>query len=182
MNASLHLLQIVFYFHTLTYVTFAAQVIRSHWDRKPTPGRCPVLMGFRYRHLWGGSALIYVSCQGKLCFTYTKNAWLVPEGRNDSDAWGLPWSLLPQGLTDKKRPSKTELSYRRKFLTIKIHKIVCRNSVLSVNKHQSQQRVKNTVLNITKRQTWAHDHYWWDHKPTWKDLKTKTVISQGLRL
>lgn len=75
---------------------------------------------------------------------------LVPEGRSDSDARGLPCSLLPQGLTDKKDPPKTELSYRRKFLTIKIHKIVCRNSVLSVNKHQSQQRVKNTVSNITK--------------------------------
>lgn len=25
-------------------MTFAAQVSQSHWDRKPTPGRCPVCL------------------------------------------------------------------------------------------------------------------------------------------
>lgn len=182
MNASLHLLQIVFYFHTLTYVTFAAQVIRSHWDRKPTPGRCSVLMGFGYRHLWRGKRTHLRLLSGETVLHLHQKCLV--------SARGQKWQWCPRPSLKssspradwQKRPSKTELSYRRKFLTIKIHKIVCRNSVLSVNKHQSQQRVKNTVPNITKRQTWAHDHYWWDHKPTWKDLKTKTVISQGLRL
>lgn len=141
-------------------MTFAAQVIRSHWDIKPTPGRCPVLMGFGYRHLGGGGLHSSMSPVRLNSASLTpKKAGLVPEGRSDSDAQGLSCSLLPQGLTDKKDPPKAELSYRHKFLTIKIHKIVCRNSVLSVNKHQSQQRVKNTVPNTTKRQTWAHDHY-----------------------
>lgn len=45
----------------------------------------------------------------------------------------------------------TELFYRHKLLTIKnVCKTVCRNSVLRVNKHQSHQRVKNTMLILLK--------------------------------
>lgn len=44
------------------------------------------------------------------CASFTpKMPGLVPEGRSDSDARGLPCSLLSQGLADKKKPSKTRI-------------------------------------------------------------------------